>query len=224
MKFITTIAFILLASVASIAQEKTAANYGSFTVAIGDREWSGSLEFFHNWRFGKTQKFMVGLGGRFTSYFGSDQYFSSAPASLASDNTKSDSLLLSSSNIYSLNMAINLAYRVTKKFDVGFDIDAVGFSFGGKQNGYYLNGNMGQSTSASPTAFNALLIGNNDRGTLNSEFYLRYFFKENIGIKLAYQYLFTEYTTDTAVQQIPEANDRFRHKARMVSIGITKVF
>jgi len=218
------ILILCLSALASSGQEKSTVNYGSLTGAFGEREGSGSVEFFHNWKLGKSGKFMVGLGGRLTTYFGSDHYFSSAPASLASDDTKSDSLLLSSSNIFAINAAINLAYRITDKFDVGFDIDAAGFSFGGKQDGFYLNGSAGQATSASPTSFNVLLIGNNDRGTLNSEFYVRYFFKENWGIKLAYQYLFTEYTTSTVVQQLPEANDRFRHKAQMVSIGITKVF
>ncbi len=219
-----TVILSILCIGAAMAQEENTTNYGSLTGAYGEREGSASVEFFHNWKLGKSRKFLIGIGGRFTSYFGSDHYFSSAPASLASDDTKSDSLLLPSSNIFALNAAINLAYRITDKFDVGFDIDAIGLSFGGKQDGFYLNGNMGQATMASPTSFNVLLIGNNDRGTLNSEFYIRYFFKENLGIKVAYQYLFTEYTTDTAVQQVPEANDRFRHKAQMVSLGITKVF
>ncbi|MDZ7646567.1 MAG: hypothetical protein U5K54_04975 [Cytophagales bacterium] len=43
-------------------------------------------------------------------------------------------------------------------------------------------------------------------------------------LKVAYQYLFTEYTTDTEVQQLPEPNDRFRNKSSMLSVGITKQF
>jgi len=54
----------------------------------------------------------------------------------------------------------------------------LGFSFGGKQTGSYINGNMGQTVTAKPTSFNILLVGNNDQGSLNLEFYLRYFFKE----------------------------------------------
>ena len=123
-----------------------------------------------------------------------------------------------------LNLAINVGYRISPKFGVGFNIDAVGVSFGGKKEGSYINGNQGQATSAKPTSFNVLLIGNNDKGSLNSEFYLRYFIKEKFAIKLAYQYLFIEYTTDTKVQQLPEANDRFRNKASLFSLGITKQF
>jgi long-subunit fatty acid transport protein len=132
--------------------------------------------------------------------------------------------LLQSPQINAINLALNFGYRISPKFGVGFNIDAVGFSFGGSKDGSYINGNVGQVTSAKPTSFNVLLIGNNDKGTLNSEFYARYFFNDKLAIKLAYQYLFLEYTTDTQMQQSPEANDRFRHKGRLFSVGITKTF
>jgi hypothetical protein len=198
--------------------------YGSFTGAIGSGQGSVSLDYLHNWQLGKSKKFEIGIGGRLTSYFGSDQYYSSAPASLAGDEAKTDSLLLSSAQMNAINLVINLGYRFSSRFGVGFNIDAVGFSFGGNKEGRYFNGNQGQVVNSKPTSFNVLLIGNNDRGTLNSEFYARYFFNERWGIKAAYQYLFTEYTTDIAVQQQPEPNDRFRNKASLFSLGITKVF
>ncbi|HAC25743.1 MAG TPA: hypothetical protein DCE81_12600 [Cytophagales bacterium] len=218
--------FIMFSFTASVAwaQSPARVNYGSFTGAIGSGQGSAALEYFHNWQLGQSKKFEIGIGGRLTSYFGSDQYFSSAPASLAGDETKTDSLLMASAQMNAVNLAINLGYRFSPKFGVGFNIDALGFTFGGRKEGRYLNGNQGQLVQGKPTSFNVLLIGNNDRGTLNSEFYARYFFNERWGIKLAYQYLFTEYTTDVAVQQQPEANDRFRNKASMVSIGVTKVF
>lgn len=216
--------FILLLSIKSFSQNAGSVNYANLTGAIGSNQGSVSVDYFHLWKVGKAKKIEVGLGGRFTSYFGSSQYYSSAPASLAADESKSDSLLLQTAQVNALNLAINIGYRVSNKFGLGFNIDAIGFSFGGKQSGSYLNGNQGQVTSAKPTSFNILLIGNNDQGSLNSEFYVRYFFKEKLGIKLAYQYLFTEYTTETEIQQIPEANDRFRNKASLFSVGITKQF
>ena len=221
---ITIIWFFWLISYSALAQDSKTVNYGDFTGAIGSRQGSVSVDYFHLWKLGKLKKIEIGFGGRFTSYFGSSQYYASAPASLAADENKSDSLLLQSPQVNALNLAINLGYRFTPKFGVGFNIDAIGFSFGGKHNGSYINGNQGQATSAKPTSFNILLVGNNDQGSLNSEFYVRYFFTEKLAIKLAYQYLFTEYTTDTKVQQLPEANDRFRNKASLFSAGITKQF
>ncbi|MFN3841532.1 MAG: hypothetical protein ACK4RF_12575 [Cyclobacteriaceae bacterium] len=211
----------LLAAITSFSQDGSA-DYVNLTGAIGSNQGSVSIDYVHLWRLGKSQKIEIGFGGRFTSYFGSSQYYSSAPASLAADETKSDSLLLQSPQVNALNIAINLGYRISPKLGVGFNIDALGFSFGGTKDGSYINGSQGQATSAKPTSFNILLIGNSDRGSLNSEFYVRYFIKEKFAIKVAYQYLFTEYTTDTKVQQLPEPNDRFRNKASLVSLGITK--
>lgn len=206
------------------SQDSKSIDYGSFTGAIGSRQGSASLDYFHLWKLGKSKRIEVGLGGRFTSYFGTSLYYASAPADLAGDERKSDSVLIQSPQINALNIAIHAGYRISSKFDVGFNIDALGFSFGGEQNGFYINGNQGQATSAKPTSINILLVGNNDKGSLNSEFYVRYFVKEKLGVKLAYQHLFTEYTTDTTVQQLPEANDRFRNKANLFSLGLTKQF
>lgn len=221
---ISVIWFFCLISYSAFTQESKTVNYGDFTGAIGSNQGSISVDYFHLWTLGKSKKIEIGFGGRLTSYFGSSQYYASAPASLAADENKSDSLLLQSPQVNALNLAINLGYRFTPKFGVGFNIDAIGFSFGDKQNGSYSNGNQGQATSAKPTSFNILLIGNNDQGSLNSEFYARYFLTENLAIKLAYQFLFTEYTTDTKVQQLPEVNDRFRNKSSLFSAGITKRF
>lgn len=217
------ISFFLFLSITSFSQDHRTASYADFTGAIGSNQGSASLDYFHLWKLGKSKKIEVGLGGRFTSYFGTSQYFTSAPASLASDESKSDSLLLQSPRVNTLNLAINLGYRISPKLGVGFNIDAVGFSFGPQRGGSYINANQGHATSAKPTPFNILLIGNNDKGSLNSEFYVRYFFNK-FAVKLAYQYLFVEYTTDTKVQQLPEANDRFRNKASLFSLGITKQF
>lgn len=221
---VSIICFFSFIAHAAYPQDSKTVSYGDFTGAIGSNQGSVSVDYFHLWKLGKSKKIEIGFGGRFTSYFGSSQYYTSAPASLAADEEKSDSLLVQSPQVNALNLAINIGYRISPKFGVGFNIDAVGFSFGGEKEGVYINGNHGQTTSAKPTSFNILLVGNNDQGSLNSEFYLRYFFKEKLAVKLAYQYLFTEYTTETKVQQLPEANDRFRNKASLFSLGITKQF
>lgn len=221
---ILILCFLCLIPLYAFTQDSRTVNYGSFSGAIGSSQGSVSVDYFHLWKFGKSKRIEIGLGGRFTSYFGTSKYYSSAPASLAADEKKSDSLLLQSPQVNALNLAINLGYRISPKFGVGFNIDAIGLSFGGKQNGSYINGNQGQATSAKPTSFNILLVGNNDKGSLNSEFYLRYFFKDRLAIKLAYQFLLTEYTADSEIQQLPKPNDRFRNKASLFSLGITKQF
>jgi len=215
--------FLLGIATTTIAQNNTL-NYGSFSGSIGSSQGSIYTDYFHVWKLGKSKKMEVGLGGRFTSYFGSKQYYTSAPASLASEDNKIDSLHVQNAQMNALNVAVHLGYRFSPKFGAGFNIDAIGLSFGGRQSTTYLAKGESQLASATPSTWNTLLVGNNDHGTLNSEFFVRYFFKSDFAIKVAYQYLFNEYTTNEEIQQLPEANDRFRNKSSMLSIGITKQF
>jgi outer membrane translocation and assembly module TamA len=220
--------FFLLFSCCLIATvtfgQSNAYNSVGFTAGLGKDQTSISVDFFHNWRLGKYKKFEVGLGVRYTSYFGTDQNYLSAPANLANDTENTDTVLFAAPQVNAFNLAINLGYQIIPKLKAGFNIDALGFSFGGNKSGSYQINNQSNTTSAKPTSFNALLVGNNDLGTLNSEFYLRYAVKENWNLKLAYQFLFTEYTTDTPVQQNPELNDRFRNKSSLISFGISRNF
>lgn len=114
-----------------------------------------------------------------------------------------------------------MQYQVSSRMSAGFNIDALGFSFGGSRNGNYINGYTGKNTQASPTAFNVLLISDNDRGSLNSEIFAKYKVNDKWGIKAGLQFLFTEYTTDTKVQQFPSENDRFRVKSFMFGLGVS---
>jgi hypothetical protein len=119
---------------------------------------------------------------------------------------------------------INLRYKFNEKILVGFNIDAIGFSFGGRKNGNYINGFEGAMTNAKPTSFNILLTSDNDRGSLNSELYVKYFLDEKWGVRAAAQFHFTEYTTDVEIQQNPKPNDRFRNKSLMIAFGVTYQF
>ena len=53
---------------------------------------------------------------------------------------------------------------------------------------------------------------------------IAYFFKDLWAVKIGFQYLFTEYDTNTNVQQFPGPNDRFRNKSSMFSVGLTRQF
>lgn len=75
--------------------------------------------------------------------------------------------------------------------------------------------------SARPTPLNILLVSDNDRGSLNSEFYARQDIGGGWGVKYALNFAFTEYT---ATQRLRKNNDRFRHKALLPSFGLTKDF
>lgn len=206
---------------------KISTNSVDLTMGIATDQFNFSGAYVHNWKLGSKRKFEVGLGGRFTGCFGSNQYYSTAPAGLATGGSafgepikaNIDSLLIASTQIFATNVMINFGYRITTNITAGFNIDVIGFSFGGENKGTYVNGSQVQSVISNPTSFNVLLLGNHDRGTLNSEFYVKYRLNDRWSVKGGLQHLFTEYTTYTAVQQYPEPNDRFRNKSNLFSIG-----
>lgn len=234
MKAIFSIFIMLVLVTASTAQTKSNHNVQLLDLSgsIGSGQGSIAASYIHNWHLGKKQKLSIGAGARFTSYFGSNQYFVTAPAKITSGSTgpgvlfqenipaNLDSLLVASPSMNALNLSINIGYRITPKLSAGFNIDAIGFSFGGEKEVKYVNGTTVVNTTAKPTVFNALLISDNDLGTLNSELFATYLLNKKWSAKLGYQFLFTEYTTATNVQQFPEPNDRFRNKVSALVIGV----
>jgi hypothetical protein len=123
--------------------------------------------------------------------------------------------------VNAVSIFVTLGYNLSERLSFRFNIDAIGFSFGKSTTGNYINGVRGSRQSGSPTLFNLLLISDNDKGSLNSEFFARYLLNEKWGIKGGVQFLFTEYTTDSEIQQYPEPNDRFRNKSLMFSAGVS---
>ncbi len=229
------ICIALIASIACLGQLKaqSTTNNIDLGLGIGSSEGSLSTAYVHNWQLGKKKKWSLGVGGRLTNYLGKNQYYLTAPASITSGEKgpqvffienileNIDSVQFESTQVNSLNISFNAGYQVHPKIFLGFNIDLLGVSLGGKQEGRYFEGNSGSITSAKPTSLNLLLISDNDIGSLNSELFARYSLNETWGIKAGFQFLFTEYTTDTEVQQTPEANDRFRNKSSMFTAGVS---
>jgi hypothetical protein len=227
---------IVICSLAQIAVAQTLPSSSKFidlNVGIGDSEGSLAFSFNYDSGLGKKKKIIVGVGGRFTSYLGKNQYYATAPAELTSGSTgpgvlfkknigaNIDTFLVKTAQVNSLNLFITVGYNLSEKLMLRFSIDAIGFSLGKNTNGNYINGARGSIQSASPTPFNVLLISDNDRGSLNSEFFARYLLNDKWGIKGGIQFHFTEYTTDAEVQQQPDLNDRFRNKSLLFNVGIS---
>jgi len=223
---------LLVCGFAVSAQRMSA--YADATLGGAKYQGTFALSYVHLWRQGEKQKFAIGIGARFTSYLGANQYYITAPAQLTSGSTSPfiifqdnitaniDTFLIKSPQVNCLNLSINIDYQLSKKITAGFNIDAIGFSFGGRQNGNYINGPVGKMSGATPTPFNVLLISDNDRGSLNSEFFLRYSLNDVWGLKAGAQFLFTEYTTSSKVQTFPQENDRFRNKSLLFCLGISR--
>lgn len=241
MKKLSAILFILF-GMNSYAQQLPARHhrFADFSATAGLSQQSLAVSYNYNWRLGKTRKFELGLGVRNTAYFGVKKDFWTAPAKLARTNTTPfliffagqkienwDTLTIQRPFTNSLNISINFGYNISKKLYAGFNIDAIGFTLGRTTSGILVsNGTTRTEPAAKPAAFNLLLTGDHDLGSLNSEFHLNYNFNNHWSIKGIYQFLFVEYKTTTIQQTTPDGtkNDRFRNKANNGGLGVVYHF
>jgi hypothetical protein len=204
-----------------------------FSIGGANSEGCISTSFSRDWSLGGSDRFYIGSGIRLNAYLGKNRYYVTAPAKLTSGKKgprvlfienipeNMDTLLLKNAQVNSVNLFLNLAVRFNAKFSAGFDIDVIGFSFGARTKGNYINGVQGSIQAAKVSSFNLLLISDNDRGMLNSELYVKYAVHNRIDLKGGAQFLFSEYTTDSFVQQLPEPNNRFRKKSLMIFVGLS---
>lgn len=202
------------------AQEVSPQWVASGQLSFAPAEFSGALGLGRQHALGKKDRFLLGYGLRYTGYRGSNIDFITAPASLTLED-KLDTFSMSSAGTHAFNLYLSLGYQITPKISFMFDIDLVGASLGAEQTGAFVstdqpgfNGNY----TAQPTVLNLLLVGDNDRGTLASNFSLNYQLSEPWGLKLGMAYLFTEYT---AGQELAFENDRFRRKSAQAMLGVT---
>lgn len=216
------------------AQLKKPTNSVELSGAFGQKQGAVNGTWYHSWYSGKKKQWEIGTGLRYTGYFGTGKDYITAPAKLTSGKTgpgvlftenieaNLDTVTMRKPQVNALNAFFNVAYHLHPNWSVGFNIDVIGFSFGPKTDGFFTSNGASQLVDAKPTFFNLLLISDNDLGTLSSEVYARYRFHPKWSAKLAYQFLFTEYTTDTQVQTFPELNDRFRNKSSLIAIGVVR--
>jgi hypothetical protein len=235
---------LLVGPISLFAQEIKAAKTNQFidlAGTIGNAQGSGALSYVYNWRIGKKRKIEAGLGLRLTSVAGTKLTHTTAgPARLtrsfttpfviffAGQKTENwDTLTVQRPFVNALNVTINLGYRFSPKFSAGFNIDLVGATFGQKSSSVFKsNGRTSIDGASKPTAFNLLLTGDHDQGSLNSEFFLKYHINDKWGVRAIYQFLFTEYTAGSVRQTAADGTviDRFRNKANNFGAGVSYSF
>ncbi|HEY0679040.1 MAG TPA: outer membrane beta-barrel protein [Chitinophagaceae bacterium] len=239
MKYSLTI--LLGISLSVIASAQSTSKFADITGTIGSSQGSISGSYVHNWKLFRKKKWEAGLGARWTSYIGTKvEFITAAPAKHTRSFTAPflivfagqreenfDTLTVQRPFTNSVNISVNLGYNFNKKWYGGFNIDLVGFTFGRKGSGILQsNGTTTNDPGARPPAFNLLLTGDHDYGTLNSEFFVKYAINDRWKVRAVYQFLFVEYTTENVKQQIPEGplNDRFRNKANNFGAGLSYHF
>ena len=181
--------------------------------------FAGDLSWQQLYGLGKSQKFRIGYGTRLNVFSGSSSVeYKSAPPEFEDDESRQAIFTAESSLIFSLNLGVFTEFHATDKLMLGFNIDALGFSFGGEKTGTLTFNGAGQAVKASPTSSNILLVGANDIGSLNSQFQVGYRLSEKLSLRAGMSMIFLEYTTD--VKQTGEDNDRFRHSMTGGFIGL----
>jgi hypothetical protein len=187
------IVFCTLATMVPAQQKKTAAVSRYFDVAAttGSSRGIVAASYVHNWQLGTKGKWQLGIGGRLTSSIGTKQDYITAPARLSRTSTIPFLVVFSGQNIQnwdtltvqrpwitSVNLSFNTSYQFARHWAAGFNIDVIGFSVG-RNSAAILTSNGATRTEplAKPAAFNLLLTGDLDHGSLNSEFFIRYQFK-----------------------------------------------
>jgi hypothetical protein len=204
-----------------------------FVLAVGNQAVSPSVSYSKLYSFSENRRFKMGYGVRLNNFFGANKEAITAPAKLTSEThsivsllsdyrlNNLDTLKLNSVWTTSVNAKVVVQYSI-RKFDIGFNIDVIGFTIGSKQTGQFLaseSPNFHKSAQiANPSALNLLLIGDSDKGSLNSEVFVRYWVSDRMAIRVGGSYQFLEYSTD---KNLTFENDRFRVKTFMPFIGIT---
>lgn len=211
--------------------------YLDLTATAGSNQGTIAGSYVYNFRIGKNRKIEAGAGLRNTAYFGTKKDFITAgPARLTRTSTTPfliffagqqeenfDTLTVQRPFVNALNLTVNLGYHVTSKLYGGFNIDLIGFTVGSKTSAIFKSdGKTVTEPSAKPAAFNLLLTGDHDYGSLNSEFFLKYKITNRWAVKAVYQFMFIEYKTSNIEQVAPDGTEitRFRNKANNFGIGL----
>lgn len=226
----TLIVLLLLGTTQIFAQEPyeylpyNAYSAAEINLAAKNSEFMPSASF-NNFSRGQ---FKIGFAFRLTSFFAKNKTYITAPAIhtsgkrgpsvfFADQITENiDTIVIKRPKGHSLNVAILLEYSFNQNWAAGFNIDAFGITLGGQAGGNYEDLQQ-QGVRSKPTFFNALLISDNDRGSLNSEMYVKYFFTDNpYYLKAGGSFYFNEQKT---LKKQRLGNDRFRYKSLAPVIG-----
>ena len=240
---IVTICLVLLVSIvtAQTVSTKKTNRFVDLALTAGTSQGSAAFSYVHNWKIGKKQKWEIGIGGRLTSYFGTKRdYITAGPARLTRSHSipfliffadqkpeNWDTLNVQRPFTTALNATVNIGYHFNKKWSAGFNIDVIGFTLGRTTNGILTsNGTTRNDAEVKPSAFNLLLTGDHDLGSLNSELFINYKLSDKWSLRGVYQFYFSEYKTSNLRQIASDGTviNRFRNKVNAFGIGISRHF
>jgi hypothetical protein len=221
-KLAFTLLFALFASI-SYAQGPL---IGSAGASVGSGSFMGTIGVEKGFSLLSSKKLHINPGIRANIFSGGDLDYITAPAKLTADDANVDTVLMADPQMSFVNLFVRIEYDLSEKWGVGFNIDLVGLTLGANQTTGTIRGgtnyqNAALTTTVSdaePTSVNALLVGDNDLGSLASSLYVSYDVSPKFGIDAGAGFVFTEYTTASPIGF--DANDRFRNKNMMGYLGL----
>ncbi len=202
------------------AQQVKKGKFADISLSTNLGQHAVSAAAFQMHYLGSKQKFALGYGVRYTGSFGRNTNFLTAPAKLTKSIGNMDTIGFNRHSVNSINVAIYLQYLLTNKLVFEFNIDAIGFSFGSSQIANYSSSKKTSESdmqTANVSNFNVLLVDDNDIGSINSEFLLRYQVRPKVSLKAGVSYIYIEYTTNNRLYL---DNDRFRNKSVQALFGV----
>ncbi len=230
-KLLTSLTFIFILQAAQAQKKPFWQADISFQFGKNNLVLSDHLSL--NWYVGKKQKLFLGAGLRMNNFFGSNANFTTANAELSrgktglgaffspKKNENIDTVTIGSSSAFSLNLGFYAGYVINDNWSVGANIDLLGFSVGSNADANYITNGVSSATKAKPNNINALLVGDNDLGSLNSQFYVRYRINAHWSATASTGIMHTEFVTENKVQNLNGiSNDRFRNEAMNFGLGI----
>lgn len=219
------------------SQTITPRKFVDLAVTAGNSQGAAAFSYYQLYGVGKSKKIQIGAGLRVTGYSGTKKDFLTAgPARYTRSFTAPfaivfagqreenfDTLTVQRPLAFSTNLTVYLGYRLSTKWEAGFNIDLIGFTVGRKSPAVFKsNGATTTVPQSRLSGFNLLLTGDHDKGSLNSEFYLSYQVAGRWRIRGIYQFVFIEYRSGTAKQTFSDGriNSIFRNKANTLGLGI----
>lgn len=216
---------IVFFTISCLAQRE---HHADLTYSFGKNSSTVSGHVVKNFKLLKSEKLHLGVGARGGYFQGIDVPYLTAPAKHTKSDDGIDTLIVSKPIIMCVNVSLNASYHFTPQLSVGFNVDAIGFTFGKKRDSYFYPSLASQNEEpprnklynekVRTSTNNFLLIGNNNRGTLYSEAFVRYRYQERYSLKVGYSFITTEYASKNRIGH--NGNYRFRNTSGQILIGI----
>lgn len=197
-------------------------HYVDMSLGLGSKIFTGSVAWHKMFNIAWKKRIRLGAGLRANMANVTKRMYVTAFPNRPDAGTY-DSLFLDDHTIYSINLTFHADVSLAQWIDVGLNLDVVGVSFGETTDASYRSATFLPAISTEqtkPELLNVFAFGNNNRGTSNTQFYLRFWPGENFFVKAGYSlYHITENTENT----LNFSNNRFVTSSHMgfVSLGWT---